>query len=73
MDKWNTNPKEDSQTHISSISYIHIVVGICIACIIYILYVITNAYPLDSMKDDWKTWINRVRFNMHVSNGTFYT
>ena len=67
MDKWD--PKEEIYEH----PYIQVVLILCITCITLMLYIISNTYTLDTIKDTWRTWINRVLLNAHISNGTFYT
>lgn len=84
MDKWMIDPKEVEDVKEISMytTYTNInrLVVLCIFCIIllftclaYMIYIISNKYTLDDIKDTLRLWINRVRFNTHISNGTFYT
>ena len=84
MDKWMIDPKEVEEVKetpkYTTYTNINRLVVLSIFCIIlsiisigYFVYSISNKYTLDDIKEKLKRWINRVRFNTHISNGTFYT
>jgi hypothetical protein len=84
MDKWMIDPKEvedvkepPKYTTYTNINRLVVFSIFCIILLIisigYFVYSISNKYTLDDIKEKLTTWINRIRFNTHISNGTFYT
>jgi len=66
------DPKEETKESITYVSSINVLIGLCVACIGYIVYIIINTNTIDDVKENIIKWIKRVLHNSHISNGTFY-